>query len=82
MFDWIRLHQLNIMLFLCGACGIITLLMFMTHVLHTNRKRILIMMEVAAFFLLWFDRQAYLFPAPRASRRIIWYGSATSWSFS
>ena len=61
MFDFIRNNQLNIMLMLCGACGIIALLLFMTRFLSKNRKKSLILMEFVAFFLLWFDRLAYIY---------------------
>ncbi len=61
MIDLIRAHQLNIMLLLCGACGILIFLLFNTRFLSKSRKRILIFMESVAFFLLWFDRLAYIY---------------------
>ena len=61
MFDFIRLHQLNIMLILCGACGILVFLLIITRFITKRRKAILIFMEVVAFFLLWFDRLAYIY---------------------
>lgn len=61
MFELIRAHQLNIMLVLCGACGILTVLLFFTRFLSKSRKVILVLMEVAAFWLLWFDRLAYIY---------------------
>ncbi|SFB30864.1 HDOD domain-containing protein [Acetitomaculum ruminis DSM 5522] len=61
MFELIRIHQLNIMLLLCGACAILTILLFMTRFLNGSRKRILILMELFALFLLWFDRAAYIY---------------------
>ena len=61
MFDFMRNNQLNIMLFLCGACAIIALLLFMTRFLSVSRKKSLILMEFVAFFLLWFDRLAYIY---------------------
>ena len=61
MFELIRTYQLNIMLLLCGACAILTFLIFHTRFLPKTRKRILILMEIMAFFLLWFDRQAYIY---------------------
>ena len=61
MFEIIRANQLNIMLMLCGACaGCVFLLMF-TRFLPARRKKILIMLELIAFFLLWFDRLAYVY---------------------
>ena len=61
MFGLIREYQLDIMLVLCGACAILAYLMLHTRFLPRTRKRILIVMELMAFFLLWFDRQAYIF---------------------
>ena len=61
MFEFIRAHQLNIMLLICGACGILTLLLINTRFLSKSRKNILILMELIAFFLLWFDRFAYMY---------------------
>ncbi|MCR4656859.1 MAG: HD domain-containing protein [Lachnospiraceae bacterium] len=61
MFELIRLHQLNIMLFLCGACGILVVLLLNTRFLSRSRKGILILMEFIAMFLLWFDRLAYIY---------------------
>ena len=61
MFDLIREHQLNLMLLLCGACGILVFLLLQTTFLTRSRKIILTMMEVMAVLLLWFDRQAYLY---------------------
>ena len=61
MFELMRAHQLNIMLLLCGACGVLVLLLAFTDDLEWRRKWILMLMEVVAFCLLMFDRSAYLF---------------------
>ena len=61
MFELIRSHQLNIMLLLCGACAILAFLVFHTRFLPTARKHILILMEIMALSLLWFDRLAYIY---------------------
>ena len=61
MFDFIRAHQLNVMLVLCGACGVLAFMLFITRFLSKSRKKILILMELVALLLLWFDRQAYLY---------------------
>ena len=61
MFDFIRTYQLNIMLILCGACGILVFLLINTRFLKRSRKAILILMELLALFLLWFDRSAYVY---------------------
>ncbi len=61
MFDFIRDHQLNMMLVLCGACAMLAGLLLMTRFLSTSRKWIMALMEATAFFLLWFDRAAYIY---------------------
>ena len=61
MYEMIRAHQLDIMLLLCGACSILAFLIIHTRFLPKVRKTILILMEVMAFFLLWFDRMAYIY---------------------
>lgn len=61
MFELIRINQLNIMLFLCGACGILILLLLITRFLSKSRKIVLILMEFVALLLLWFDRWAYIY---------------------
>ncbi len=61
MFDLIRTYQLDIMLFLCGTCGIMTVLLALTRFLPQGRKAIMIQMELVAFFLLFFDRLAYIY---------------------
>ena len=61
MIELIREYQLDIMLLLCGACGILVLLLINTRFLSKSRRRILIMMEIMACLLLWFDRLAYIY---------------------
>ena len=60
MYGLIRENQLDIMLFLCGACASIAVLLLMTRFLSESRKRILLLMELMAILLLWSDRQAYI----------------------
>ena len=59
------------MLLLCGACGIFTLLLLMTRFLSGRRKIILILMELIAFFLLWFDRLAYVYAGDPSHKAFI-----------
>ena len=54
-------HQLNIMLFMSGICGILAVLTAIPRTLSPKRKSILAMMEIASMFLLLFDRAAYLY---------------------
>lgn len=61
MFEWIRANQMDIMLLLCGACAIIAFLLALTKFISESRKRALIVMELTTFFLLWFDRLAYIY---------------------
>ena len=61
MFEFIREYQLNIMLLLCGACAMMAILLLITRFLDTRRKWTLFLMEIVAFFLLWFDRLAYVY---------------------
>ncbi|MBO4678952.1 MAG: diguanylate cyclase, partial [Lachnospiraceae bacterium] len=61
MFDFIRTHQMDIMLALSAACITFALLLFVTKFLDKKRKAILIAMEFVATFLLYFDRMAYIY---------------------
>ena len=61
MWEFLRAHQLSIMLFLSGACGILALLALMTTSISKSRKRILVSMEIGAMFLLLSDRAAYIY---------------------
>ncbi len=61
MYEFIKDNQLNIMLILCGGCGVMAILLCMTQFLGKRRKHILIAMEVVAVLLLWFDRLAYIY---------------------
>ncbi len=71
MFELIRESQLNIMLFLCGACAITTFMLFHTRFISASRRRIIIIMLVVAFFLLWFDRLAYVYAGVPGSKAYI-----------
>ncbi len=61
MFDLIRDYQMDIMLALCAVCMTITILLLFTRFLPKRRKRVMINMELIAFFLLAFDRLAYIY---------------------
>ena len=61
MIEFIGAHQLNLMILICGACLAMTIMLSMTKFLSASRKTILITMELIAFFLLWFDRYAYIY---------------------
>ena len=61
MYEFIRSHQLNIMLELSSACFTMALLLLITKFLARKRKWILIMMELIATTLLISDRCAYIY---------------------
>ena len=61
VFDFIREHQLNIMLALSAICAMMAILLLITRFLPWKRKYILILMELIATFLLVFDRAAYIY---------------------
>ena len=61
MFKIISESQLDVMLLLCGACGMITLLLMITRFLSQSRRRIMVLMELVSFFLLLFDRMSYIY---------------------
>ena len=61
MYDFIVTHQLNIMMWLSGICGMTAVLLFFSNSLSRKRKWILILMEVTAMFLLIFDRSTYIY---------------------
>ena len=67
MFEFIRNHQLNIMLALCAMSALMGILLLITRFLPKRRKWILIAMEVIATLLLGFDRAAYIYSGNRGA---------------
>ena len=61
MFEFLRLHQLNIMLVMNGICGMLAILILFTKTLRPKRKQSLLFMETGAVLLLLSDRCAYLY---------------------
>lgn len=61
MFDFLKTHQLNIMLYMSGICGILVVLTLMTKTLSNRRRRILALLEASAMLLLIADRYAYIY---------------------
>ena len=59
--NFLRIHQLNIMLSMASISGIITLFIFISQTIPRQRKKSLIFMETASMFLLLFDRYAYIY---------------------
>lgn len=58
---FIRAHQLSIMLFMGGICGILAFMTLVIESLARRRKSILALMELSAMLLLFFDRASYLY---------------------
>ena len=67
MFEFIRNHQLNIMLCLCATCATMIIMLLFTKFLTKRRKWILISMEMIATLLLFFDRLAYIYAGQSGS---------------
>ncbi len=61
MFEFLKAHQLNAMLFMSGICAVLTILTFLTTTLSPKRKRIIAVLELAAMVLLLADRFAYIY---------------------
>ncbi len=59
--DLIRAHQLNIMMFMSGMCGILAFITLFAKTLSSRRKSILALMETAVMLLLMFDRASYIY---------------------
>ncbi len=57
--DFIRAHQLDMMLFLSGSCGILAIMTLMPRFLSVKRRSILALMELASMAQLIFDRLSY-----------------------
>ncbi len=61
MLEFLKAHQLDIMLFMSGICFILVILTLFTGKLSRKRRRILASLEAAAMFLLLADRFAYIY---------------------
>ena len=61
MVEFLSNYQLNIMLALSSACGVIALFVLITKALSKSRRRALLLLELSSMFLLYFDRLAYMF---------------------
>ena len=59
--EFLRTHQLTIMLFFSGTCGVLAILALMIRSLPARRKKILSVFEASVMMLLLSDRYAYLF---------------------
>ncbi len=61
MFELLRQHQLNIMLFLSGICTVLALLSFFTRSMPPKRRRAIFFLELYGALLLLSDRFAYMY---------------------
>lgn len=61
MMDFLREFQLQIMLFLSGACGVLIILTGNTNILSKRRRGALLYMQFSAMFLLIADRLTYIY---------------------
>ena len=59
--EFLKAHQLNIMLFMSGMCGVLAFLSCISRVLTPKRRRIIALLETAAMLLLIADWYAYRF---------------------
>ncbi len=59
--EFLKAHQLNIMLFMSGMCFVLTILTLTTKSLSPKRKYIIASLEFAAMLLLLSDRYAYIY---------------------
>ena len=57
--DFIRAHQLNVMLFMSGCCAILAIMTLMPKFMSRRRRIILALMEASCTLLLLFDRFSY-----------------------
>ena len=58
--EFLRVHQLDIMLILIGICGVLAVMTLMPKFVSPGRRSILTLMEAACMFLLIFDRLSYI----------------------
>lgn len=59
--EFLRGHQLSIMLFLSGICSVLAILCFFTNSIPKKRRYVLTVLEFFAAMLLIMDRYAYIF---------------------
>ncbi len=59
--EFLRQHQLSIMLFISGICGSLAILTLLTRSLNKQRRHILALLEFGSMMLLLADRYAYIY---------------------
>ncbi|MBR5422270.1 MAG: diguanylate cyclase [Lachnospiraceae bacterium] len=68
MMEFLRIHQLNIMMGLSSICFIIAGFAALTRSLPRSRRLVLVYFELSAGFLLFFDRFAYIYRGDLSTR--------------
>ncbi len=71
MYEFIREHQMNIMLVLCAVCTMMMVLLLVTRFMSNKRRWILILTELVSACLLGFDRASYLYRGDTSARGYI-----------
>ncbi len=66
--DYLRAHQLDIMLCFCSACGITAFFTYITTALPNRKKYQIMTMELSAVVLLLADRAAYIYRGDVSTR--------------
>ena len=61
MYDYLIVHQVDIMLALSSICAMIAFFTLISHSMSKRRKTILVLMQVGAAIWLEADRMAYLY---------------------
>ena len=61
VYNFLRNHQLNMMMSLASICGIIAFFVFISKSIPRERKRALLLIEINAMLLLSADRAAYIY---------------------
>ena len=61
MMDFLRAHQLNMMLILSGICAVISLFVLLTKILPKRKKIALLALELSVMVMLIADRYAYIY---------------------
>ena len=58
--ELLKSYQADIMLVLAGICGIMVLFVHMTETMSKARRKVLMLLETSAMFLMIADRHAYM----------------------
>ncbi len=71
MYNFFRAFQLDIMLFLSGACGVLFILALYTKTVTVRRRHALVFIELSASLLLLSDRLAYIYRGDTSNKGYI-----------